>query len=134
LLARKKSKVSRVRASGESYSSKTSSFYAAKRLTKYLGDRAGCLGDRAGVVDKDELAIKRFLSGYQGVTRITCVGSTSGVPAMETDLALATNRANNACDIARKLYPEATVNIRTSTGKGIGQFYRSVSVFVAGAN
>jgi hypothetical protein len=107
--------------------SEASPFFAAKRFTNYLGDRAG-------VVDKDELAIKRFFSGYRGVTRITCVGSTSGVPAMETDLALATNRANNACDIARKLYPEATVNIRTSTGKGIGQFYRSVSVFIAGNN
>lgn len=102
-------------------------FYAAKRFANYLGDRPG-------VVNKDELAITSFLSEYQGITKITCLGSTSGVPAVATDLALATIRANNACDIARKLYPDAEFSIRTSTGKGIGQFYRSVSVFVAGTN
>jgi hypothetical protein len=47
---------------------------------------------------------------------------------------LATNRANNACDIARKLNPEAKITIRAITGRGIGQFHRSVSIFVAGTN
>jgi hypothetical protein len=82
----------------------------------------------------DEITIRSFLNQYQGITRITCLGSTSGVPAAPSDMRLATNRANNACEIARKLNPEAKITIRAITGRGIGQFHRSVSIFVAGTN
>jgi len=102
-------------------------FYDAKRFSSYLGDRPG-------VISADERAITAFLGKYQGITRITCLGSTSGVPAAPSDMRLATNRANNACDIARKLNPEAKITIMAITGRGIGQFHRSVSIFVAGTN
>ena len=102
-------------------------FFKSKRFSNYLGDRPG-------VISADEKAITAFLGKYQGITSITCLGSTSGVPAVPTDMRLATNRANNACDIARKLNPEAKITIRAITGRGIGQFHRSVSIFVAGVN
>jgi hypothetical protein len=102
-------------------------FYDAKRFSNYLGDRSG-------VISADKRAITAFLGKYQGITRITCLGSTSGVPAAPSDMRLATNRANNACEIARKLNPEAKITIRAITGLGIGQFHRSVSIFVAGTN
>jgi hypothetical protein len=102
-------------------------FYDAKRFSNYLGDRSG-------VISADERAITAFLGKYQGITRITCLGSTSVVPAAPSNMRLATNRANNACDIARKLNPEAKITIRAITGRGIGQFHRSVSIFVAGTN
>jgi hypothetical protein len=104
-----------------------SRFYDAKRFSNYQGDRAG-------IMSSDERAIRSFLNKYQGITRITCLGSTSGVPAVPSDMRLATNRANNACEIARKLNPEAKITIRAITGRGIGQFHRSVSIFVAGTN
>jgi hypothetical protein len=100
-------------------------FYDAKRFSNYLGDRSG-------VISADERAITAFLGKYQGITRITCLGSTSGVPAVPTDMRLATNRAANACDIARELNPDAVISIKAVTGRGIGQFYRSVTVFVTG--
>ena len=102
-------------------------FYKAERFSNYLGDRGG-------VISRDERAIRSFLDQYQGITRITCLGSTSGVPAIETDKALATNRATNACTIAKKLNPQAEVTIKATTGMGIGQYYRSVTIFVAGTN
>jgi hypothetical protein len=100
-------------------------FYDAKRFSNYLGDRSG-------VISADERAITAFLGKYQGITRITCLGSTSGVPAAPSDMRLATNRAANACDIARELNPDAVISIKAVTGRGIGQFYRSVTVFVTG--
>jgi hypothetical protein len=104
-----------------------SRFYHAKRFSNYQGDRSN-------IMSADERTIRSFLNKYQGITRITCLGSTSGVPAAPSDMRLATNRANNACDIARKLNPEAKITIRAITGRGIGQFHRSVSIFVAGTN
>ncbi len=100
-------------------------FYDAKRFSNYLGDRSG-------VISADERAITAFLGKYQAITRITCLGSTSGVPAAPSDMRLATNRAANACDIARELNPDAVISIKAVTGRGIGQFYRSVTVFVTG--
>jgi hypothetical protein len=65
------------------------------------------LKDYSGAVSRDELAITGFLSECPDTAKITCLVSTSGVLAVVTDLALATSRANKACDIAKKLYPNA---------------------------
>ena len=102
-------------------------FYASKRFTNYLGDRGG-------VVRADEAAIAKFIQANPGITHVTCVGSTSGVPALETDRDLAMARATNACGIVEKLVPGVTVRYNASTGMGIGQWYRAVSMFVKGSN
>jgi hypothetical protein len=83
-------------------------------------------------MSRDELAITGFLSECPDTARTSYLVSTSGVVAVVTDLALATTRANNACDIAKKLYQNAEVSIRTSTGKSIGQFCGGVSVYIVG--
>jgi len=83
-------------------------------------------------MSRDELAITGFLSERPDTVNTTCLVSSSGVVAVVTDLALATSRANNACDIAKKLYLNAEASIRTSTGKSLGKFYGAMSVYVAG--
>ena len=105
----------------------TTVFRDAKRFYNYLGDRGR-------VIAADENAIRAFLGQYENVTRITCIGSTSGVPAISTDEALATARAENACRIAREVFPDAVVSLKTNTGVGTGQFYRAVSIYLVGKN
>jgi hypothetical protein len=102
-----------------------SSFYVTERFTNYMGDKGS-------VVSSDESAIAAFIAANPGITRVTCQGSTSGVPANSSDSALALSRAENACDIVEKLVPGVTVKYATSTGKGVGQFYRAVKIYAAG--
>lgn len=91
-------------------------------------------GDRGPVIARDRAAITAFINQYKGITSVKCVGSTSGVPAKSTDPALATARAQNACDIVKTLVPNATYTLETSTGKGVGQRFRSVTIFISGTN
>ena len=91
-------------------------------------------GDRGPVIARDRAAITAFINQYKGITSVKCVGSTSGVPAKRTDPALAQARAKNACDIVKTLVPNATYNLETSTGKGVGQRFRSVTIFISGTN
>lgn len=91
-------------------------------------------GDRGPVIARDRAAITAFINQYKGITTVRCVGSTSGVPAKSTDPALAQARAKNACDIVKRLVPNATISLETSTGKGIGQRFRSVTIFISGTN
>lgn len=91
-------------------------------------------GDRGPVMARDRAAITSFINQYKGITSVRCVGSTSGVPAKRTDPGLAQARAKNACDIVKRLVPNATISIETSTGKGIGQRFRSVTIFISGTN
>jgi hypothetical protein len=93
---------------------------------------AGYRGDAGPVVARDLAAITAFIKQYPGITNVTCTGSTSGVPAKSTDQALATARAKNACDAIQKLVPNAKITLATSTGKGVGQRFRSVTVTVSG--
>ena len=104
-----------------------SGFYASKRFTNYLGDRGGVVG-----VDAESIA--KFINANPGITHVTCVGSTSGVPALATDKALAQARAENACGIVETLVPGVKVRYNASTGLGVGQWYRAVSMFVKGTN
>ena len=89
-------------------------------------------GDSGVVLPADRAAISAFLSQYSNITHVTCVGSTSGVPAAPTDQALANSRAANACGVAKSLVPNATVREVGVTGRGIGQAFRSVTIYVRG--
>ena len=100
---------------------KPGEFQVTKRFSGYRGDRGP-------VVASDRRAIASFLKAHPGLTEITCIGSTSGVPAKSTDPALATARATNACKIVKELAPSISTKISTSTGKGVGQFYRAVTL------
>lgn len=89
-------------------------------------------GDRGAVQGRDLNAIQAFVNRFKGIENVTCVGSTSGVPAKPTDAALALARAKSACDVVTSLVPDAKVTLKTSVGKGIGQQFRSVHIFVSG--
>lgn len=103
----------------------TKPFYVAKRFSNYRGDRGP-------VVARDRAAITAFIKANPGLTHVTCVGSTSGIPALETDPALAMARAKNACSVVESLVPGVKTRLVTSTGRGVGQFFRAVTLFGKG--
>ena len=102
-------------------------FYVYKRFSNYRGD----LG---GVVNTDRAAITAFVNANPGLTYVTCLGSTSGTPAIASDEALALARAKNACSIVEELVPGVTTRLATITGAGKGQFFRAVTLFGRGIN
>ena len=102
-------------------------FYVYKRFSNYRGD----LG---GVVNTDRAAITAFINANPGLTYVTCLGSTSGTPAIASDEALALARAKNACSIVEELVPGVTTRLATITGAGKGQFFRAVTLFGRGIN
>ena len=103
----------------------TKPFSVAKRFSNYRGDRGP-------VVARDRAAITAFIKANPGLTHVTCVGSTSGIPALETDPALAMARAKNACSVVESLVPGVKTRLVTSTGRGVGQFFRAVTLFGKG--
>jgi hypothetical protein len=102
-----------------------SEFYVAKRFTNFVGDDGMLTGS-------DRNQILKFVSENVGLTKVTCVGSTSGVPALETDTALALQRAKSTCDLIERLVPGVETKLATNVGLGTGQFFRAVSVFGKG--
>ena len=97
---------------------------AKTRVTNFSGDQAILPTDA-----KEQ--ISEFLEENSQVRRLTCVGSTSGVPAMITDRLLARERAQSACDFAANIRPDLNVRILSSVGKGVGSYFRAVSIFAA---
>ncbi|MCF8529349.1 MAG: InlB B-repeat-containing protein [Aquiluna sp.] len=100
-------------------------FRIAKRFTSYRGDRGA-------IVASDRNAITSFIRANPGLTHVTCVGSTSGKPASPSDRALAMARAQNACSVVKTLVPGVQTTLATSTGRGVGQFFRAVTLFGKG--
>jgi uncharacterized repeat protein (TIGR02543 family) len=96
-------------------------FSVSKRFVNYAGDR--------GKVDPQiARAITNFVTSNPGLKTLRCVGSTSGRPAAKGDTALARERARNACAIVQSLVPGIQVTLATSTGRGVGSFFRAVSI------
>lgn len=87
------------------------------------------LGDNGAIASADLRAITAFVAAHPGLKRVTCVGSTSGTPAVLSDRILAKLRAENACALIRRLAPGVQTTLAISTGRGSGQFYRAVSLF-----
>ena len=96
-------------------------FKASKRFIAYRGDRGP-------VTTRDRVAITNFVRSNPGLTAVTCIGSTSGVPAKASDMALARARAQNACRVVKSLLPDVSIRIGTSVGKGVGQFFRAMTI------
>lgn len=104
---------------------KVSKFLIKKRFSTFIGDTA-----KQPVANRVQM--QKYISDLNGIQKVTCIGSTSGVPAEVSDISLARARANTACDYVKSLFPNVTVSVRTSTGKGFGQFYRAVTIFASG--
>lgn len=100
-------------------------FMATKRFFNFIGDRSL-------LVSKDRRAISTWISNYEGVQEVTCLGSTSGAPMIATDPSLARKRATNACNAIAKQLPNARIVIKIENGKGIGQFFRAVQITIKG--
>ncbi len=100
-------------------------FSATKRFFNFIGDRSL-------LVSKDRRAIASWISSFEGIQEVTCLGSTSGIPMIATDPSLARKRATNACSAIAKQLPNARIIIKIENGKGIGQFFRAVQVTVKG--
>ena len=103
-----------------------SRYYVVKRFSAYQGDDGT-------VVESDKLDIQSFIESNPGLERVTCLGSTSGVPALPTDAELAESRASNACAIVKDLLPEVATKTAYVTGRGVGQFHRAVVLYGVGA-
>lgn len=95
---------------------------------------ANFAGDNPLVPNANSSAIVEFLADHPGATHVTCVGLTSGIPALPSDLALAELRAKNACDVVRKNLPGVKVKELTKVGAGVGSDYRGVRIYVRGSN
>lgn len=103
----------------------TKPFYVTERFTAFKGDMSP-------VFEGNRSAIERFVAENPGLTRVTCVGSTSGPAIPVSDIALAKARAENVCKILRELVPGLQTRISTQVGKGTGRFFRAVSLYGAG--
>ena len=112
----------------ESVADNSSRFFEKERFSNFFGDSPR-------LSDVGQSSLGDFLDSLEGkkVQKVTCLGSTSGVPAEITDALLARTRAEVACDQARELFPEAEMRIEISIGQGVGQFFRAVTVFAAGS-
>lgn len=101
-------------------------FFSAQRIV-------GFKGNDSNPQQAQIRAITKFVMDNPGLTHVTCVGFSSGVPVITSDASLATARAQNACDLVKSLLPRATLRIVGKTGEGVGQFYRAVTLFGLGA-
>lgn len=103
----------------------TKTFFVSERFTAFTGDLSP-------VSDANRSAIESFILANPGLTLVTCVGSTSGPEIPVSDQALATSRAENACQIVKELLPSVEIRIKTDVGRGTGKFFRAVTLFGVG--
>jgi uncharacterized repeat protein (TIGR02543 family) len=76
--------------------------------------------------------IRKSLANFDNVNLVVCTGYTSGtVPSAKTRL-LAKNRAKAACDLVKKVSPEAKVRLQTKPATGLGAKFRSVRLQITG--
>jgi ELWxxDGT repeat protein len=66
------------------------------------------------------------------VNSVVCTGYTSGVRATASQRKLALDRARLACNVARKLAPDAVVKLQADPARGTGAKYRAVRVKITG--
>jgi hypothetical protein len=77
--------------------------------------------------------LTKLVSGFKKVDRVECTGYTSGtVPNRWTSL-LARNRAKVACNLVKKEFPNAVVQLRVKPATGVGSVFRRVQVKVVGS-
>lgn len=72
--------------------------------------------------------IKEFLGSASEVTKVRCIGSTSGMRVNARDRRLALNRAQAACRVIKKIDPRINTEVVSNPGSGVGPKFRSVNV------
>jgi ELWxxDGT repeat protein len=77
-------------------------------------------------------AIARTLSGYSTIDRVVCTGFTSGVKATAFGRKVALQRAQNACNVAKRLAPKVLIQVRVNVASGVGPKFRTVQLHITG--
>ncbi|CAB4542868.1 MAG: hypothetical protein F2536_01915 [Actinobacteria bacterium] len=85
-------------------------------------------GDSFRLTPAARAVISDVLSGYSGIKKITCIGSTSGNRVTASDQRLAFRRAQEACNHARQFAPTAEIELRANPAAGIGPRFRGVTL------
>lgn len=76
--------------------------------------------------------IRSAVSSLGEASKIVCTGSTSGTRATASDRRLALRRAQEACDLAKRLVPGVITEVRANPASGVGARFRSVTVQISG--
>lgn len=97
----------------------------AVRFSRFIGD-SGKLPALASQ------GIARTLSSYSTIDRVVCTGFTSGTKATRIGRKVALQRAQNACNVAKRLAPKALIQVRVNVASGVGPKFRSVQLNITG--
>ena len=76
--------------------------------------------------------IRSAVSSLGQASKIVCTGSTSGTRATASDRRLALRRAQEACDLAKRLVPGVVTEVRANPASGVGARFRNVTVTIFG--
>jgi hypothetical protein len=85
-------------------------------------------GDSFRLTAASRAAISEAINARTGITKVICVGSTSGTRPTPGDRRLALRRAQEACNHAQQLIRDAQIELRANPAAGIGPRFRSVSI------
>lgn len=91
------------------------------------------VGDRSVLPSSARSGISAALAGFKNVTKVVCIGSTSGTTATAADRRLAQQRAQAACNLVKRIRPDLVVELRTRPASGVGARFRSVTIQIQGS-
>ncbi len=97
-----------------------------QKVTSY----SNLLGGKSDLPAKTRIEILKTIRAIPAVSRIVCVGSTSGARVTLVDRKLAKARAETACTLAKRVAPGAITSILTKPAAGVGARFRSVEIKV----
>jgi hypothetical protein len=105
---------------------RTERFTSRKRFSNFAPNSS-----RLSAIDKR--AIRKFLRQNPGVSQVTCVGTSSGVPSTKSDRKLARARAAAACKFVVKVVPSVSTKTAIRVGQGNSKKFRSVILRIEGS-
>ncbi len=76
--------------------------------------------------------IARTLSSYSAINRVVCTGFTSGLKGTALGRKIALQRAQNACNVAKRSAPKALIQVRVNVASGVGPEFRRVQISITG--
>jgi hypothetical protein len=88
--------------------------------------------DSAKLTARARLWISKNTRLFKEVNSVVCTGFTSGVKTTAATRKLAQDRATRACNLAKRIAPEATIQVRIKPATGVGPDFRSVRVNITG--
>ena len=87
-------------------------------------------GDAFSLPRAARTGITRTVSRLDNVTRVVCRGFTSAARVTNQDRKLAVDRANAACNLAKRSAATAIIEVRSSPAAGMGPRFRAVNLYV----